>query len=140
MATGNKVYNWGLCFDKDKKEFIHNITDKLNEKKEYNVALITTDKFYSATPAGFSSHNVSRDNRKEIAAEILSKTKPEIVAGKNDFNEMNTFAALNDYYCLDSSEINKPQVFDLVNKKILDRKSTRLNSSHIATSRMPSSA
>ncbi|MBO7431587.1 MAG: alkaline phosphatase [Elusimicrobia bacterium] len=118
FSTGQKVHNWGLCYDADKDEFISNITDKLNKKKEYNVALITTDKFYSATPAGFSSHNDSRDNGKEIAVEILSKTKPEIVAGKNSFAEMTTFAALNNYYLLDSSEINKPQVFDLVNKKI----------------------
>ena len=121
MATGNKVNNWGVCYDRGKKEFLSNITDKINEKEEYNVALITTDKFYSATPAGFSSHNVSRDNCKEIAAEILARTKPEIVAGKNDFEDMNSFAALNGYYCLTSSEINKPQVFDLANKKIFLR-------------------
>ena len=118
FSTGQKIHNNGICYDSDKDEFISNITDKLNETKEYNVALITTDKFYSATPAGFSSHNDSRDNGEEIAAEILSKTKPEIVAGKNEFCEMVTFASLNDYYVLDSFEINRPQVFDLINKKI----------------------
>jgi len=118
FSTGQKVHNWGVCYDRDKNEFLSNITDKLNEKKEYNVALITTDKFYSATPAGFSSHNDSRNNEKEIAVEILSKTKPEIVAGKNSFAEMSTFAKLNKYYFLDSSEINELQVFELVNKKI----------------------
>ena len=121
MSTGQKVYNQTVCYDKKKKEKIKNIVDKLNEKKEYNVALITTDHFYSATPAAFSSHNVNRKKCKEIAAEILSKTKPEIIVGKNEFAEMNTFAALNDYYILDSSEINESQVFDLINKKIFLR-------------------
>lgn len=118
MATGQKVYNYGICYDRDNKDFISNIVDKINEKEKYNVALITTDKFYSATPACFSSHNNSRDNHKAIAAEILSRTKPEIVAGKNFFDEMNSLAALNGYYCLEFSEINKPQVFNLVDKKL----------------------
>lgn len=118
MATGQKVYNKTICYDKENKKSIRNIVDEINEKKEYNVALITTDKFYSATPAGFSSHNVNRKNYKEIGAEILSKTKPEIVVGKNEFDEMNNFAMLNGYYVLDSSEINKHQLLDLVNKKI----------------------
>ena len=118
MSTGQKVYNYGVCYDRDNKDFISNIVDKINEKKEYNVALITTDKFFSATPAGFSSHNVSRDNYKAIAAEILSRTKPEIIIGKNFFDEINTLAKLNGYYYLEFSEINKPQVFDLVDKKI----------------------
>ncbi|MCR4662501.1 MAG: alkaline phosphatase [Endomicrobiaceae bacterium] len=118
MATGQKVHNYGLCYDSDNDKFISNIVDEINKKKEYNVALITTDAFFSATPAGFSSHNVSRDNGKEMAFEILSKTKPEIVIGKNWFNELNTFAALNGYYIMNYSEINRPQVFDLINKKI----------------------
>ncbi len=118
MATGKKVYNDAICYDKENEKFIPNIVDKINEKKEYNVALMTTDEFYSATPAGFSSHNVSRKNYKEIAAEILSKTKPEIIVGKNKFEEINTLAQLKGYYCLNSYEINEPQVFSLTNKKL----------------------
>ena len=121
MATGEKVYNKTICRDKESNKSISNIVDKINEKKEYNTALITTDKFYSATPAGFFSHNINRKNYKEIAAEILSKTKPEIIIGKNKLNEMSSFAALNGYYLMDASEINKPQVFDLVNKKLFIR-------------------
>ena len=48
----------------------------------------------------------------------MSKTKPEIIAGQNDIYEMNKVAQSNGYYCLDSSEINEPQVFNLVNKKL----------------------
>lgn len=118
MATGKKVYNTTICYDKENENNIPNIVDKINEKKEYNVALITTDKFYSATPAGFSSHNVYRKNYKEIASEILSKTKPEIIVGQNKFEEINTLAQLKGYYCLDSYEINEPQVFSLTNKKL----------------------
>ena len=118
MATGKKVYNNTICYDKKNKKSIANIVDKINEKKEYNVALMTTDKFYSATPAGFSSHNIYRKNYKEIASEILLKTRPEIIIGKNKFEEINTLAKLNGYYCLDSYEINEPQVFKLTNKKL----------------------
>ena len=118
MATGKKVYNQTICYDKENNKNIKNIVDKLNEKKEYNIALITTDNFYSATPAGFSSHNINRKNYKEIATEILSKTKPEIIVGKNNLDEMNSFATLNGYYCLDPYEINEPQVFNLANKRI----------------------
>ena len=118
MATGKKINNYGICYDRDRKDYLSNITDEINEKGEYNFALITTDRFYSATPACFSSHNVSRDNHKEIATEILSRTKPEIVAGKNFYDEINTLSELNGYYYLELSEINKPQTFSLIDKKI----------------------
>ncbi|WP_372519603.1 alkaline phosphatase [Candidatus Ruminimicrobiellum ovillum] len=118
MSVGQKVYNNSICYDKTNKIFIPNIVDKINEQKEYNTALITTNNFYSVAPASFFSHNKSKNNYNKIAEEILSKTKPEIIIGQNDIYEMNKFAAYNGYYCLSSSEINKPQVFNLVNKKL----------------------
>lgn len=118
MATGVKVYNGTVCYDKENKKNIPNIVDKINEKKEYNVALITTDKFYSATPAGFSSHNIYRENYKQIASEILLQTKPEIIVGRNKYEEINTLAKLQGYYYLEPSDITEPQVFGLINKKI----------------------
>ena len=118
MATGVKVYNGTVCYDKENKTNIPNIVDKINEKKEYNVALITTDKFYSATPAGFSSHNIYRKNYKQIASEILLQTKPEIIVGRNKYEEINTLAKLHGYYYLEPSDITEPQVFGLTDKKI----------------------
>lgn len=117
MSCGQKVFNGNICYD-DKGSSIKNIVDKINDDRNFNFAFVTTDLFYGATPAGFTSHNKSRKNYAQIAAEILSKTKPEIVAGKNEIYEMKNFAALNGYYVLDSCEINKPQVFSLTDKKI----------------------
>ena len=121
MSAGQKVSNGSLCYDKNQNKFITNIVDEINRDKKFNFAFVTTDLFYGATPSGFASHNKSRGNYGQIAAEILSKTKPEIVAGKNEIYEMNNFAALNGYYVLDSSEIENPQVFSLKDKKIFLR-------------------
>lgn len=118
MATGVKVYNGSVCYDKETEKNIPNIVDKINKKKEYSVALITTDNFYSATPAGFSSHNVNRRDYKKIASEILLQTKPEIIVGRNKYEEINTLARLNGYYYLEPSDITEPQVFSLTDKKI----------------------
>ena len=41
--------------------------------------------------------------------------------GQNDIYEINKVAASNGYYVLDYPEINEPQVFDLLNKKIFVR-------------------
>ena len=117
MSCGQKVFNGNICYDENNNP-VKNIVDKINNDKKFNFAFVTTDLFYGATPAGFSSHNKSRRNYGQIAAEILSKTKPEIVAGKNEIYEMNNFAELNGYYVLKSYEINKPQVFSLTDKKI----------------------
>lgn len=117
MSCGQKVTNKSICYDEENNS-IKNIVDKINNDKKFNFAFVTTDLFYGATPAGFTSHNESRKNYTQIATEILSKTKPEIVAGKNEIYEMGDFAALNGYYVLDSYEINKPQTFSVVDKKI----------------------
>jgi len=121
MFAGKKVYNNSICYDTKTDKVTENITDKINEKKEYNVALVTTDNFYNYVAAGFLSHNKSKNNYNEIAEEILSKTKPEIIVGQNDIYEMNKVAASNGYYVLDYPEINEPQVFNLLNKKIFVR-------------------
>lgn len=118
LSSGQKAYNGYLSYDKDKNVPIKNIVDKINDTKKYNVALITTDRFYSSTPAGFSSHNISRHNKAEIGKEILTKTKPEIIAGKNELASLKDIAKDNGYYILDLDEVDRPQVFNLAKKKI----------------------
>ena len=120
MFTGKKVYNNTLCYDIKTDKVIENIIDKINKEKEYNVALVTTDNFYNYVAAGFV-HNKSKNNYNKIAEEILSKIKPEIIVGQNDIYEMNKVAASNGYYVLDYPEINEPQVFNLLNKKLFVR-------------------
>ncbi len=121
MATGKKVYNGTLCYDKKSNKLIENIVDKINKRNEYNVALVTTDNFYNYVSAGFLSHNRTKTSYNKIAEEILSETKPEIIASQNDIYEMNNVAQSNGYYVLDYPEINKPQVFNLLNKKLFLR-------------------
>ena len=118
MSTGQKVYNNTVCYDKIIERFIPNIVDKINKKRDFNTAIITTNNFFYGAGAAFFAHNKSKNNYNKIAEEILSETKPEIIAAKNGIYEMNKFASSNGYYCLDVSEINEPQVFNLIDKKL----------------------
>lgn len=117
MSTGYKIYNGAVCIDKNGKN-LQNIFDILNKDKIYNTCLITTTLFYNATPASFSSHNISRHNYKKIANEILSITKPELIMGQNEYYELNDFAKLNGYYTLDSKEMNNNLPFYTLNQKL----------------------
>ena len=118
MSTGQKVYNNSVCYDKQNDKIIPNIVDKINKDKIYNTALITTDNFYSGSSACFFAHNKTIFDHKRIAEEILSETKPEIVAGTYEIFDIHKVAESNGYYILENSEINKTQVGNLVNKPI----------------------
>lgn len=117
MSTGYKIQNDSLCIDTNGKS-LQNIFDILNKDKIYNTCLVTTTLFYHATPASFSSHNVSRYNYKEIANEILSVTKPEIIIGSNEYYYLNDFAKQNAYYTADSEDIKNSLPFYTTDKKL----------------------
>ncbi|MDD5020759.1 MAG: alkaline phosphatase [Endomicrobiaceae bacterium] len=117
MSTGYKIQNGVVCIDNNGKS-LQNIFDILNKKNIYNTCLITTTLFYSATPASFSSHNISRNNYKEIAEEILSVTKPEIIIGCNEYFYLNDFVKQNGYYIADSIDIKNTLPFYTTDKKI----------------------
>jgi alkaline phosphatase len=117
MSTGYKIQNGAVCIDNNGK-YLQNIFDILNKDNIYNTCLITTTLFYHATPASFSSHNVSRNNYKEIAEEILSVTKPEIIIGCNEYYYLNDFAQENGYYQSDSKDIQNTLPFYTTDKKI----------------------
>lgn len=117
MSTGYKIQNDSVCIDKNGK-YLQNIFDILNKDKIYNTCLITTTLFYHATPASFSSHNVSRYNYKEIANEILSVTKPEIIIGNNEYYYLNDFAKQNGYYTADSKDIKNSLPFYAPDQKL----------------------
>ena len=57
------------------------IAEDLRVQQGKAIGVVTTVPFNHATPAAFVSHNPSRDNYAEIAREILTKTKPEVVIG-----------------------------------------------------------
>lgn len=117
MSTGYKIQNGIVCIDSNGKS-LQNIFDILNKDKIYNTCLITTTLFYTATPASFSAHNISRYNHKEIAEEILSVTKPEIIIGCNEYFYLNDFVKQNGYYTADSIDIKNTLPFYTTDKKI----------------------
>jgi len=45
------------------------------------IGVVTTVPFSHATPAGFVSHNKSRNNYLAISSEIINSVKPEVVIG-----------------------------------------------------------
>lgn len=117
ISCGQKFFNGSICWHNNNP--VKNINDILKDNGVFNTALVTTTLFYHATPASFFSHNKFRDNYKQIAEEILSKTQPELIFGCNDYYYLRGFAEEKGYYLADSSEIKRPLVFDnVVNKKI----------------------
>ncbi|MDD2523707.1 MAG: alkaline phosphatase [Endomicrobiaceae bacterium] len=115
ISTGNKTFNGSVSWCNNQP--VKNIVDILNKNNNFNIGILTTALFYDATPAAFSSHNKSRNNYKQIAEEILSKTQPEIIFGCNDYYYLRDFATDNSYYLVDSSDINRPQIFDNAKNK-----------------------
>ncbi len=69
MATGKLTSYHYVGKDKDGNDLttIFDIAQKLN----YKTGILTTDKLYGATPAGFSSHSLDRGNTEEI---VLSQS------------------------------------------------------------------
>lgn len=65
MATGELTSYRYVGKDKDGSDLttIFDVAQKLN----YKTGILTTDKLYGATPAGFSSHSLDRGNTDEIA-------------------------------------------------------------------------
>lgn len=117
MATGQKTEN-GHISTTNTGEILTNIFDILNKQKIYNTCLITTTFFYHATPAAFSAHNDSRHNYKQIAREILSVSKPEIIIARNEYYYLNDFAEKNGYFAFDSKELTKNMTFYTNDKKL----------------------
>ncbi len=117
IATGKKTVN-GCISTNEKGSFFENIFDILNKQKIYNTCLITTTFFYDATPAAFAAHNISRQNRKQIAEEILSISKPEIIIAHNEYDYLKDTAETNGYYVTNSKEIKNNMLFYNDSKKL----------------------
>src|SRR5690606_26254450 len=62
-------------------------------------------------PAAFAAHNISRQNRKQIAEEILSVSKPEIIIARNEYDYLKDTAETNGYYVTNSKEIKNNMLF-----------------------------
>ena len=82
MATGVRIYNGevGLNIHGDQLETIVDIA----ASKGKRTGIVTTDWLAGATPMGFSSHNVSRENSKELAQEAAISSNVNIFISHKD--------------------------------------------------------
>ena len=86
IATGYKTDDGNLAWlpgDPDNGS-LTTIAETLRKLKGFAISVVSTVPFSHATPAGFVSHNKSRNNYAAIANEIIYRTVPEVVvAGGN---------------------------------------------------------
>lgn len=75
-----------------------------------STAVITTDKLYGATPASFTAHSLSRDNKVEIVESQINTSNVDILCGQYS-GTINGYASLiAEYgyeYCTDFSKIDQ---------------------------------
>ncbi len=89
-ATGYKTDDGNIAWlpgdpdtggNRDNDGSLKTIAEWLRELKGYAIGVVSTVPFTHATPAAHVSHNKSRNNYHEIAQEILTVVKPEVVIG-----------------------------------------------------------
>jgi len=112
LSTGFKTDDGNLAWrTTDKSDGkLKTIAEMFRSQKNGAIGVVTTVPFSHATPAGFVSHNVSRNNYKAIAKEIITEVKPEVVIGGGhpDFNSAtvkpdNTYVDAPEYTALKNS-------------------------------------
>jgi alkaline phosphatase len=79
LSCGVKTYNNAICWSDDNRR-LTNIAE-LAKSLGRRVGVLTTVEFSHATPAGFSAHNVSRNNYQAIAAEQLTGPLVDVLMG-----------------------------------------------------------
>lgn len=83
MATGKKTDKGNISWlpaDPENGQ-IKTISELFREQKGAAIGVVSSVQFSHATPASFVSHNVNRGNYSEIATEILTQVKPDVVIG-----------------------------------------------------------
>lgn len=83
LSTGRKTDDGRLAWPPagQPQRPLTTIAEELRAKQGKAIGVVSTVPFNHATPAAFVAHNVSRENYAEIAREILTMTKPEVVIG-----------------------------------------------------------
>lgn len=79
MATGVKTYNSAIGMD-----FAGNPIENASEvakRAGKSAGVVSTVPISHATPAGFAAHNVARGNYDEIAREMLTKSRLDVIMG-----------------------------------------------------------
>lgn len=79
MATGQKTYKKAISVD-TLKQPLETIVDRF-EQLGKSTGIISTVPFSNATPAAFVAHNENRNNYKDIAKEMLAKSKVDVIMG-----------------------------------------------------------
>ena len=79
MATGEKTYMGALAVD-TLKQPLETIVDRF-EKEGKSTGVISTVPFSNATPAAFVAHNETRHNDKDIAEDMVLKSKTDVIIG-----------------------------------------------------------
>ncbi|MBK7106906.1 MAG: alkaline phosphatase [Ignavibacteriae bacterium] len=79
MATGSKTTKKSISCD-TLNQPLETIVDKF-EKLGKSTGVISTVPFSNATPAAFVAHNENRQNYREIAEEMILKSKADVIMG-----------------------------------------------------------
>ncbi|MCB9208719.1 MAG: alkaline phosphatase [Ignavibacteriales bacterium] len=79
IATGEKSYKGALSVD-TLKNSLETIVDRF-EKEGKSTGVISTVPFSNATPAVFVAHNENRQNYRDIAEEMVMKSKTDVIMG-----------------------------------------------------------
>lgn len=105
LATGFKTDDGNLAWRTGDKEDgrLNTIAEMLRNQKKAAIGVVTTVPFSHATPAGFISHNKSRNNYKAIGQEIITAVRPEVVIGAGH-PHFNSATANPDYTYIDAPE------------------------------------
>lgn len=92
MATGHKVNNGviSMAYPGDGSELQTLL--ELFKARGTRTGLVTVDPVTGATPAAFGAHEPSRDNKTQIAGDLLNQTRPNVLLGGGG-NGMTTSAA-----------------------------------------------
>jgi alkaline phosphatase len=79
------------------------IAEMYRNQKNASIGVVSTVPFSHATPAGFVSHNVNRNNYKAIAQEIITGVRPDVVIG-GGHPAYNSAKSSADYTYIDAPE------------------------------------
>lgn len=79
MATGIKSYNAAIGVDSDGNTIL-NLVERA-EQLGKSTGIVTSVPFSHATPAGFVVHNRSRDNYRQIAADMVNISAADVIMG-----------------------------------------------------------
>jgi len=82
MSTGHKTFDGavGVRGSKSAPIRVEHLVERA-EKAHKSTGVVTSVQWSHGTPAGFSAHNVSRDNYTQIASEMVTKSRLDVIMG-----------------------------------------------------------